>query len=307
MPESPKASESRSANGVCEPCGSNAARELYIARDRLGNSDDQFVIAECEDCGIWRTLPEMNESDLSRFYPNEYWGQVDPQIEWIKRSQREKTKFVDACALQGGTILDVGCGSGFFLRALNAANWTCFGVETGAAATASATRALGSDRVFHGTLLEARYAEERFDVVTLWSALEHTNYPRANLLEARRVIKTGGTVIVQVPNAASYQARWFGGDWFALDAPRHRYHFDQSSLGRLLSDSGFEVYRTTLFSRAHNAHALRQSLKAKLSGNGAGPLRRSLFLASIPLLKPFDLVMTGLGRGATLTVAARAI
>src|SRR5262249_54070880 len=155
------------------------------------------------------------------------------------------------------------------------------------AATASATGALGSDRIFKGTLLEAHYPDASFDAVTFWSALEHTNHPRANLLETRRVIKTGGTVIVQVPNASSYQARWFGGDWFALDAPRHRYHFDQSSLARLLIGCRFEIYRTTLFSRAHNAHALRQSLKARLSGNGA--FRRSLFLVSIPLLKPFDL------------------
>jgi hypothetical protein len=109
-----------------------------------------------------------------------------------------------------------------------------------------------------------------------------------------------------VPNINSYQARWFGGDWFALDAPRHRYHFSRATLERLLDETGFEVYRVTFFSKNHNAHALRQSLKTKM---GADQSRRNriLFTLSTPFIKPFDFLATLVGEGATLTVAARAI
>lgn len=179
-----------------------------------------------------------------------------------------------------------------------------FGVEIGKAGSRQAARALGNDHVFTGTLIEAAFADSSFDVVTLWSALEHTNEPRANLLEARRVLKDSGTLIVQVPNVASYQARLFAGEWYAIDAPRHRYHFTERTLVSLLSDTGFKVSRSTLFSRSHNAHALRQSLKAKMRGSGLG---RASFILSIPLIKPFDSAMTALGHGATLTIEASAI
>ena len=291
----------------CNLCGSTQARELYTAKDHLSNSDEVFSICECVGCGVLRTLPAMGSAELARYYPTDYWGEESaPSQKWINSSQFEKTQFLSRCGLRSGTILDVGCGAGYFLRALDPNKWDRYGVEIGEQASRAATAALGSGRIFTGTLIESQWADEAFDVVIFWSALEHTNEPRANLLETRRILKRGGTLIVQVPNAASYQARAFGGLWSALDAPRHRYHFTRQTLGRLLPETGFEVYRSTLFSRSHNAHALRQSLKAKLQVNRSA-LGLPLFLLSTPFIKPFDWLMTALGHGATLTVAAHSV
>ena len=299
------APHSEPATNGCGLCGSTTARVLYNARDRLGNSGESFPIVQCEGCGVLRTLPEMSEGELARFYPEDYWGGDGPSQKWISSSQSEKTRFIAHCGLSGGSILDVGCGSGFFLRALDSKSWDRFGVETSAAAANAAETAIGSGHVFTGTLTESSWEDARFDAVTFWSALEHTNDPRANLREAKRILKPDGTLIVQLPNAASYQARAFGGDWFALDAPRHRYHFTVGVLERLLSECGLEVYRASYFSKAHNAHALRQSLKAKMLKNDSSFIDHALFYLSIPFLKPFDIVMSAFKKGATLTVAAR--
>ena len=290
----------------CAICGATAARELYTAPDRLRNSDRIFTIARCEGCGVLRTLPELSDDELSYYYPADYWG-GEPSLDWIHKSQAEKTAFLNGCGLRGGRLLDVGCGAGFFLRTLDPKVWDPFGVEISRPAAAAAERVIGHRRIFNGTLLASACEDAYFEAVTFWSALEHTNEPRDNLIEARRILKRGGTLIVQVPNAASYQARWFGGDWFALDAPRHRYHFTPETLARVLNQTGFDVYRTSFHSKAHNAHALRQSLKAMLYAPPAGAMSRAAFLACIPFIKPFDYLMTTLGRGATLTVAARAV
>ncbi|HWP44945.1 MAG TPA: class I SAM-dependent methyltransferase [Blastocatellia bacterium] len=292
----------------CDICGSTGARELYRAKDRLGNSDEYFTIAECAGCGVLRTLPVMDERELARYYPSEYWGEAsEPSEDWIRRSQAEKIDFLSRCYPEGGRILDVGCGSGFFLRALDCRRWEPFGIEISEAAARAANRALGQGRVFKGTLIESACEDSYFDVLTFWSSLEHTNEPRSNLVEARRIIKRGGTLIVQVPNAASYQARAFCGDWFALDAPRHRYHFTPQVLARLLREARFEIYQTTFFSRTHNSHALRQSLKQRLVGDPPSAAGKTLFLLTIPFIKPFDWLMSAQGKGATVTVAARAI
>jgi SAM-dependent methyltransferase len=298
--------QTKSCPRGCAICGATAARELYTAPDRLRNSGRTFVIARCDGCGVLRTLPELNDDELSYYYPADYWG-GEPSLDWIRQSQAEKTQFVNACGLRGGRILDVGCGAGFFLRTLDPNVWDPFGVEISKSAADAAECVIGLRRIFAGTLIASACEDAYFDVVTFWSALEHTNEPRDNLIEARRILKRGGTLIVQVPNAASYQARWFGGDWFALDAPRHRYHFTPETLVRLLNQTGFDVYRTSFHSKAHNAHALRQSLKARLYLPPAGAMSRAAFLACIPFIKPFDYLMSTLRRGATLTVAAHAV
>jgi 2-polyprenyl-3-methyl-5-hydroxy-6-metoxy-1,4-benzoquinol methylase len=300
-------SDSRTQLDNCDLCGSRSARQLYTATDRLRNTDASFSIARCDGCGVLRTLPVMSDSDLSAYYPKTYWGErKPPSLAWICSSQSEKTEFLRTCSLSRGQILDVGCGAGLFLRALDGQAWERYGVETGSEASRLAADELGAAHIFNCSLVEAQLGTGEFDVVTMWSALEHMNHPRSNLFEARRLVRPGGTIIVQVPNAASYQARMFKGKWFALDAPRHRYHFSQDVLNRLLSDAGFQIYKTTCLSRAHNAHAFRQSLKTTLRA-GESHAGFALFCLAIPLIRPIDLVLTALGSGATLTVAARAL
>ena len=291
----------------CGLCGSTSGRELYITRDRLGKSDEAFSIIECSGCGVLRTLPEMSEAELGRFYPDDYWGAQESTQQWVYSSQREKTDFIARCGLSGGMVLDVGCGAGFFLRALDDRKWGRYGVETSVAASKLAESYIGTGHVVTGTLTESSWADSRFDLITFWSALEHTNEPRTYLQKARSLLKEGGTLVVQLPNAASYQARRFEGDWLALDAPRHRYHFTFPVLERLLSETGFEVYRTTYFSKAHNSHALRHSLKAKLGIKNASALRYARFYLSLALANPIDTAMSWFGRGATLTMAAKAV
>ncbi len=299
--------ENRLTHG-CELCGNPSSRELYTAKDRLRNSDAAFQIAVCAGCGVLRTLPEMGEAELGEYYTDNYWGaQNEPAQKWIESSQSDKIAFLNRCQSVGGNILDVGCGSGFFLRALKGDQWIRYGVEISAEAAAAAAQRIGQENIFRGTLLRVTLPEHFFDVITFWSSLEHTNEPRANLLRARQTIKVGGILIVQVPNAASYQAQWFKGDWVALDAPRHRYHFTSETLSRLLTQTGFELVRCTYFSKAHNAHALRQSLKAQWYGAQSSQWNRLRFLAVLPFLKPFDWLMSGKGRGATITLAARAV
>jgi SAM-dependent methyltransferase len=288
----------------CELCGSSRRRSLFTTKDRLKISEALFQIVQCEGCGAWRTLPEMSETELEKFYPEDYWG-GEPTEDWIRSSQADKTEFIDDCRLSGGRLLDVGCGAGFFLRALGKAQWQAYGVELGDEAAKSAIQVFGMDKIYKGTLLKANYAEGFFDVVTFWSALEHTNEPRANLLEARRILKPGGSLIVQLPNASSYQARYFKGDWFSLDAPRHRFHFSLPALQKVLQETGFAIYRSTFHSSMHNAHALRQSLKARLWHKSLAG--RAAFLLAIPFLKPFDYFMSSRDLGATMTVGAKAV
>ncbi len=287
----------------CPVCGSCETELLFAAADRLGIAAEPVEIRKCRGCGLGVTWPPADDSDLGRFYPDGYWGEgAEPTDEWLRRSQREKTDVVDRIAPGGGRLLDVGCGSGFFLRALDPKRWDRSGVEISERSAAAADRALGGDRVLTGRLDDLPLPNPLFDVVTFWASLEHVATPRQVLARARTLLSTGGIVVVQVPDFYSWQAVRFGPDWFALDVPRHRWHFGESQLSRLLDECGFRIEEMLTRSETHDPHALKQSLKTRLVVASA-PFGRARYYAAAPFVK-LALRVTG---GATLTAVARAV
>ena len=286
----------------CQLCGGTEHATLFAAPDRLGLTNDLFEVRRCRGCGLAFTWPPAREDELAAFYPEDYWGEgEEPSQAWIERTQREKTRLVERHLPRGGRLLDVGCGAGFFLRALPAARWEAWGVEISPRSAVVAERHLGPGRVWAGRLTEAPYTSASFDAVTFWASLEHTIAPRANLEAGHRLLKPSGLLVVQVPNIGSYQARRFGPDWFALDLPRHRFHFSQETLHGLLRQAGFEPRETLFRSETHDAHALKQSLKSRWVRRRT-PLGRLRYYTAAPFLEIVD----RLDGGATLTVVAEA-
>jgi len=91
-------------------------------------------------------------------------------------------------------VLDVGCGSGTLLGLLKHRGFRVTGLDFSAEAAAIAKAENGVD-VAVGSLEEAHFPAESFDVVTLFHVMEHVTNPRQVLAEVSRVLKiTDGVV-----------------------------------------------------------------------------------------------------------------
>ena len=91
---------------------------------------------------------------------------------------------------------------GIFWKCVGGA-WQAVGVELSAQACAVA-REQGLD-VAQGSLRQAAFADEDFDVVTLWNVLDHMTQPLDEMREVHRILKPGGMVLMRVPNAAFHR------------------------------------------------------------------------------------------------------
>src|SRR3712207_7784147 len=58
--------------------------------------------------------------------------------------------------------------------------------------------------------------------------------PRSTLFPYTTLFRSGGALLVGVPNLDSLQARLAGSAWYHLDLPRHRTHFTVAGLHALL-------------------------------------------------------------------------
>ncbi len=156
----------------------------------------------------------------------------------------------------GGTLVDLGCGSGRFLLGQRGRFARTCGVEITPAARDFCRRELGLD-VFADLAAVAGPVA----AATAWHSLEHFPVPALGPALARlaATMPPGARLIVSVPNAASWQHRCFGARWAFFDAPNHVHQFTPDSLGRLLASHGFAPVAVAV-SWPYNIFGYTQSL-----------------------------------------------
>ena len=292
---------------ACALCGSIEARSILEKRITGPDAASLFRLWRCAACGLVRTEPQLTPQELEPYYREEYWGGIEAaNPNWIRRDQRHRTGFLHRFRREG-SVLDVGCGLGFFLRALDPKRWDRYGVEPMPVPYREAARSLGADRILNSELLGAALPPGKFDAITFWDSLEHLPNPRAILQEASRLLRPGGLVLIGLPNFGGYQARHFGEDWFGLSLPHHFFHYTRETLKRLLEHCGFRVRVMEDRSGPENYHALKHSLLnclTRLHGPRGG---RVLYYAAKPFLHPWEWISTRWGGGSSLQVCAERV
>ncbi|WP_051944246.1 methyltransferase domain-containing protein [Streptacidiphilus rugosus] len=151
----------------------------------------------------------------------------------------------------GSRVLDLGCGGGHELVALEEAGMDAYGVDTSAAMLASARdrlAALGRPaRLGQADGAELPFPDGYFDGCRIERVLQHVANPAAVLREVRRTVRPGGRVALLEPDWASFTlasadahaarsvADQVGADITHRDIGRH--------LRRLLVQGGFTEVR----------------------------------------------------------------
>jgi len=231
---------------ACNFCGSDNASLVHTLRDiRLG-LPGEFTLVRCDKCGLRYLNPRPDWKELAAYYPAEYQpyiavaGQRAPWIDWAEWFGLDRRCRAITRRRPEGQLLDVGCATGRFLDEMHRhGRWEVYGVELVSLAAEYARQRFGLD-VFCGTLTEAAYASDRFDVVTMWDVLEHVADPTAQLLEVLRILKPGGLMVLRIPDPLSWEAQCFGPTWVGYDAPRHLFGFPRHILTHQLAGLGFE-------------------------------------------------------------------
>ena len=138
----------------------------------------------------------------------------------------------------GGRLLDVGFGSGAFLKAAGEMGWNAHGIDFDPKAVEVA-RARGLS-VSCASVAELAVQENQYDVITISHVIEHVHEPIALLRNLYHLLKPGGLLWLDTPNLSSYGARRFGSDWRGLEPPRHLVLFTPQSMIGALTTVGFQ-------------------------------------------------------------------
>ncbi len=257
-------------SSCCPRCDSPSYLILFRASDHLYETKARpFHVVECGVCRLMRLYPTPTADEVRSFYPDSYWWETDSSVSgrlaelYRQFVLGDHVQFITRHGKLSAPVLDVGCGGGAFVRALIDRGVPAVGLDVSPVA-ASMARTEGHSTAVRGALPFAPFAPHSFSVVTLFHVLEHVPDPAALLLAIDDLLLPGGKLIVQVPNADSWQFLLLGKLWSGLDMPRHLTHFRAGDLETLLEGCGFSVLRRKFFSLRDNPAALATSLCPRL-------------------------------------------
>ena len=99
-----------------------------------------------------------------------------------------------------------------------------------------------------------------FRAIIALHVLEHLADPLPTLQSLRELLEDDGRLLVQVPNAGSWQALLFGGRWNGFDIPRHPISYREDDIVDLIELAGFDVVHRKHFSLSDDPTGLATTL-----------------------------------------------
>lgn len=224
-------------------------------RDALGRlgvrGDSAYPVGLCGRCGFaFATL-----LPTPQFLETVYDDVIDPDQgffestgpTWVAHQLRLGSSLLDSLSRVFGAgssfrVLDLGCGYGSLVRAIQGPRVSCEGFETSPRRTAF----LGEQGLSSCTTLDEVRSRGPFHAAVLSDVLEHVPAPRATLALCRDILIEGGLLLVNVPNFD--EMRWrvlrrqLESDSLLdreLNPWEHLNYFSPDSLDRMLSAYGF--------------------------------------------------------------------
>lgn len=188
----------------CPVCGSglrHLAQKIY-----------KVPYYKCGKCGTLYTgkLPDMEEMrkyyERSRDYSRQSYSDKKTYEYRARETSLPKIKFVSGfIANSGKKWLDVGSGIGDVVYNLRKKGYDARGLEVSSESIKFSKKIFGLDlenKTIHDILEEE--GPGSFDVISYFGVLEHIPEPMKQVSAAVKLLKPGGILVLEVPNADSF-------------------------------------------------------------------------------------------------------
>lgn len=212
-------------------------------------SEEVFSIVQCVQCNFKFTNPVPSENSIGKYYKSEnYISHSDTKKGLVNRAYhivrnitlKKKLSLVNSLS-QKGNLLDVGCGTGYFLKTCKTDGWRIDGTEPDESARKLAEQ--NTLQPLYSSVFQLENTKH-YNVISMWHVLEHVHKLNETIIKLNVLLKDNGRMVIAVPNSDSKDAAIYKENWAAYDVPRHLYHFNQKSMADLMSKHGFEIEKT---------------------------------------------------------------
>jgi SAM-dependent methyltransferase len=237
-----------------------------------------YRMVTCRNCGLVRSDPVASEELLAELYKSSSFDYGE-EVSALQATYGRALASLQAHTPHRESLLEIGCGNGFFLQQAHRQGWrTVRGVEPSADAVAKAAAELDG-AIVRDVMRRGLFDPCSFDAVCLFQVLDHISDPVDLLEQCFEVLRPGGHMLAFNHNVHALSARVLGERSPIVDI-EHTYLYSPATMRAVMEKAGFVDPRVrsvrNTCSVAHLAHLLPlpAPVKARLVRTlRGGPLR----------------------------------
>jgi len=233
----------------CPLCNSSQVARTFSVDDEC----DMFMCKKC-GAGFLHPFPKnlyaeeyylpyiTSKSNLPGFIAKHIRDGRSASADWrhISRIREIESFICESSTGEGGRrLLDVGCGTGEFLRVAKELRFEAWGTEISEYARNFCRSQFGLNVLHPDSLNELPLT---FDVITMWHILEHVEDPVKFLRMYLSKCCSGGLVVIEAPNWSSIMSKLRRKRWRFVRKD-HLIYFTPDSLRYLLKSVGLRIVR----------------------------------------------------------------
>ena len=230
-------------------------------------------LLKCSGCGFIFADP-LKTAEMEASYEEDFAASnrhptfVKRDGQYVIRNAHKLNRILDELErFKSGDarFLDVGCSAAFFLKLAESRGWKPDGVEISDFGVEFSTRELQLP-VFQGTLQEAAFPDDHFDVVFSSHVMEHIADPAELLAEMHRVIRPGGALVTVIPTQFSSPSWRFFKTFYGDGPPKHVSFYSRSTWNRFIREAGFKPKQSVCNTELHRLKRLVRKPKPAADG-----------------------------------------
>lgn len=210
--------------------------EVFSAR-RLPDKI-HYQLVSCLRCGLVRSTPVISNDELNHLYQDSKLT-YDREVNNLTETYVSALKIILNKLEKKAVILEIGCGNGFVLQALEKKGYkNVFGVEPSKDAVEKSGKL--KSRIVQSFFKKNLFKRETFDLIFIFQTLDHIPNPTEFLDECYRVLKSGGYIFAYNHNVDSFTAKIMGEKSPIFDI-EHTFLYNLKTIRTIFENSNFNV------------------------------------------------------------------
>ncbi|MBI3379910.1 class I SAM-dependent methyltransferase, partial [Candidatus Gottesmanbacteria bacterium] len=241
----------------CVLCGGIKFRTLY--------KKFSYQVYICQFCDFIFIYPFPGKRQLEKYYKSFDYktGFINENL--IRKDSIRTLKNLEILGYSNKSLLDIGCGAGFFIDEARKRGWQVQGIDKSIITTKYARNKLKL-KVINSDFIDYKFFNRKYKIITLLQVIEHLSNPRIMLEKIYNLLESSGILCIATPNIDSYLARALTSNFTYMIPPEHISFYSAVTLKRILESINFKIIKVDTWGYPSDLAAIIKSkIKKKIS------------------------------------------